>query len=123
EFLRLGPRALDLFQQALAVARAHDRQVRLDVLVSHQLLQEVDVAGLGAPQRDAHGEGAATGSRRGNVTAPQPSPTPPTTSARPPSSCQVSGSPSKHTPYSSAVIGSKYVTRLTRAAPSERNTR
>src|SRR5437764_2901871 len=116
ELLRLSLRALDLFQQTRAVARANRGQVRLDVLVGHELEQEVDVSRLGAPDRDVHGDGAATGSRRGNLTAPDPSATPPRINVIPASSCQVSGSPSSSTPYISPVIVNRHVTRLTRPA-------
>src|SRR6185312_11986026 len=98
ELLRLGLRALDLLEQPVAVARPHDRHERVDVLVRHQLEQEVDVARLGSPQGHVHGEGAATGSRRWRRTAPDPSATPPRISAIPASSSQVSGSPSSSTP-------------------------
>src|SRR5206468_831628 len=93
ELLRAGLRALDLSGEPFLVARPDDGQVLHDVVAVHQLEQKVEVAGLRAAEGDfAHGEGAATGSRRGNRTAPEPNATPPRISTIPASSCQVSGS-------------------------------
>src|SRR5439155_7418586 len=99
ELVGLAAGALDLGLQTFAVARPDDGQVRLDIVMRHQLEQEVDVARLGPAKRDlAHGDGAATGSRRVKPTAPDPSATPPRISTMPASSSQVSGSPSSRTP-------------------------
>src|SRR6266542_1474333 len=67
ELLRLRLGALDLGREALAVARPDHREVGLDLLVAHQLDQEVEIGGLGpaepeSPLLDHCGAGA--GSRR-----------------------------------------------------------
>src|SRR5687768_5948644 len=72
----------DLGRDALAVVRAGGREERPHVLVRVELDEELDVAGLGRTDRDAHGRTVAA-SRRGSRIAPEASATPPRISARP----------------------------------------
>src|SRR5581483_1936751 len=89
--LGLALRALDRGEDAVAVALAPRRQVRLDLLVVQELDEEVDVARLCPPQ--PQGTGSTAGSRRRTGRhAPEPSATPPRISASPPSIVARSGS-------------------------------
>src|SRR5690242_19271742 len=94
----LGLRPFDLGGEPFAVARPPHGKVLHDVVLVHQLEQEIEVLRPGPPDGDAHGLGAATGSRFGSRTAPEPNATPPWINTIPASSCQVSGSPSRATP-------------------------
>src|SRR5919197_1009630 len=108
KLLRLRLRALDLGQEPLAVARPDHRQVRLDLLVAHQLDEEVEIGRLGPAESETVCSllpvlldhcGAGAGSRRRAVrTSPEPSPTPARISTSPRISSTVMGSPSSPAP-------------------------
>src|SRR6266511_1636835 len=103
ELLRLRLRAVDLLQEPLSVARPDHGEEGLDLLVAHQLDQEVEVAGLGSPEPEpalVDHCGAGAGSRRRDAarTIPEPSATPARISTRPTSSSTVIGSPSSPAP-------------------------
>src|SRR5215211_1070655 len=118
EILELGERALDLGSNAVGVAHANGRQERLDFLMREQLDQEIEVRELGASNLDAQGACAAAGwRRREGLSIPEPSATPSRTSASPATAAIVSGSSRKTTPSTSAIPGSRYVTRAAFVEP------
>ena len=56
ERVGLGVRAVDLGEELLESLRAHRGEERLDVLVRHELGEEVGVVRSRSPDRDVHGQ-------------------------------------------------------------------
>jgi hypothetical protein len=96
ELLRLRLRALDLAEQAVAVESRTTTKERLDVLEVHELVQELDVVGSRAANRD-HGVSHAIVRRRGR-SVPVPSATPARIRTSPPTEDAVMCSSRKMAP-------------------------
>ena len=100
ELLRLALRARHLLGQRRTVELGPGAEERTDVLAGDELREEVDVVGPGAPDGDAAhaSEASDRRRRRDGRSAPVPSPTPRSTSTRPPIAMPAIGSPRKIAP-------------------------
>ena len=103
ECVGLGLRALDLREDLLAILRPHGGEERLDVLVRHELDEEVDVVSARPPDRHPHAGVSCT--RTPNKRCPEASAAPTAMSANPTSIAVVTGSSSRSAPYTTAKAG------------------
>ena len=104
ERVRLGLRALDLREDLVALLRAHRGEERLDVLVGHELDEEVGVV------RPSHAESRRSRRfllhpRADEPLARREQRRPTRISASPPSAAAVTGSSSRTAPYTTAKPG------------------
>ncbi len=103
--VRLGLRlpAHDLLEDLVAPLRPHGCEERLDVLVAHELDEEVDVVRCRPANRDRHV--ADSGTRTPKKRWPDASAAPTAMSANPASIAAVTGSSSRTAPYTTANAG------------------
>ena len=103
ERIGLRLRARDLLEDLVATLRAHGCEERLDVLVRHELDEEVDVVRRRAANRDRHAADSCT--RTPKKRWPDASAAPTAMSANPTSIAAVTDSSSSTAPYTTANAG------------------